>query len=164
LIEGRFRGTTGHSQRREIPNTCRELMSKGVDLIVFLRDANEENWREVRKKDEARCIPESRHLAVFGVCRRNVESWLCCECGWIASQTGRHPDEFRVDDPKGIFESALQITRTDKKEDAIADLVKSAPLKEWLTNDSFEDFYGKLWYFSKSIPGCNLENLRQASE
>jgi hypothetical protein len=163
LVEGSFRGTTGQSQRREIPNTCRELMFKGADLIVFLRDANDENWREVLKKDEARCTPQSQHLAVFGVCSRNVESWLCCQWSWIAAQTGRQPNEFQVDDPKGVFESALGISRADKKEETIANLLKDAPLKDWLANPSFKDFYEKLWDKSKFIPGCNLENLRQSS-
>jgi hypothetical protein len=163
LVEGKFRGTTGQSQRREIPNTCRELMFKGADLIVFLRDANDENWRDVLKKDDARCSPQARHLAVFGVCNRNVESWLCCQCSWIASHTGRQPDEFRVDDPKGIFESAIGISRSDKKEETIANLLQDAPLKHWLTNLSFADFYDKLWNKSKFIAGCNLENLRQSA-
>jgi hypothetical protein len=162
LVEGRFRGTTGQSQRREIPNTCRELMFKGADLIVFLRDANDENWRDVLKKDEARCAPECQHLAVFGVCSRNVESWLCSQSSWIASQRGRQPNEFRVDDPKGIFESALGISRADNKEETIVNLVNDAPLKDWLTNPSFEDFYDKLWNKSKLL-GCDLENLRRSA-
>jgi len=43
LIEGRFRGRSGQSQRREIPQTCLELVTKGTEVVVFLRDANEEN-------------------------------------------------------------------------------------------------------------------------
>jgi hypothetical protein len=163
LIEGKFRGRTRQTARREIPNICLEMMAKGADLIVFLRDANDENWRDVLKMDEARCSPQARHLAVFGICSRNVESWLCCQCSWIASHTGRLPDEFRVDDPKGIFESAIGICRSDKKEETIADLVKDAPLKDWLANPSFEDFYEKLWNQGKFIAGCNLENFRQSA-
>ena len=34
-IEGGFRGTSGLSRFRELPKICVELMSKGVDLIVF---------------------------------------------------------------------------------------------------------------------------------
>src|SRR5271157_676732 len=76
LVEGRFRGTSRESQRREIPRTCLELALKGADVIVFLRDTNEEDWRRVLKAEEARCRPEHQHLAVFGVCARNAESWL----------------------------------------------------------------------------------------
>jgi hypothetical protein len=145
-------------------------MSKGADLIIFLRDANDEKWREALKNEESRCAAESRHLAVFGVCDRNVECWLCCHCEWIAKQTGIQPNEFRVGDPKGIFELALEISGPDRKEEAIATLVKDAPtevLRHWLTNRSFEDFYGKLWQQSKRLrerfPDCSLENLRQSS-
>ena len=87
LIEGRFRGTSGQSQRREIPKTCVELTYKKADLIVFLRDANEENWRDVLKADEHRCRDEHRHLAVFAVCDRNVESWFCADAEWIRAST-----------------------------------------------------------------------------
>lgn len=159
LIPGQFRGTSGQSQRREIPNTCVELTSKGVDVIVFLRDANTEDWRDVLKADEARCRPEHQHLTVFGVCARNAESWLCCDASWIAAQTGGKPDDFFVEDPKGVFESALGITGTEKKEEEIARLVERAPLKNWLTNASFQTFYEKLWLKSKQFPACRMENL-----
>jgi len=161
LVEGRFRGRSGLSQRREIPNTCRELCFKGVDLVLFLRDANAENWRDVTKADSERCLPEHQHLAVFGVCNRNVECWLCADTEWIAQQTGREAREFATDDPKGILESAMQIASTDRKEPTIAQLVKAAPLHRWLDNRSFEYFYDELWQKSKQH-GCQIENLRES--
>jgi hypothetical protein len=161
LIQGKFRGTSGQSQRREIPNTCIELSSKGADVIVFLRDANTEDWREVLRSDEARCRAEHRHLVVFGVCARNVECWLCRDVHWIAAQTQRDPQHFQAEDPKGVLESALGITRTEKKEEEIADLVQHAPLQNWLSNESFENFYETLWQKSKQFIGCELENLRE---
>jgi hypothetical protein len=162
LIPGRFRGTSGQSQRREIPNTCLELSAKGVDVIVFLRDANAEDWREVLKSDQARCRAEHRHLVVFGICDRNVECWLCRDAHWIAAQTRRDPLHFQKEDPKGVFESALGVTRTEKKEEEIAGLVERAPLQNWLANESFENFYETLWQKSKEFPGCKLENLRES--
>ena len=110
LIEGRFRGTSGQSQRREIPKTCIELTAKGVDLIVFLRDANDEDWRDVLREDEKRCRSDHEHLAVFAVCDRNVECWLCTDRDWIAKETGRQAKDFDVADPKAPFEKALGIT------------------------------------------------------
>ncbi|MGO8766345.1 MAG: hypothetical protein ACLQSR_14560 [Limisphaerales bacterium] len=107
LIPGQFRGLSGVSQRREIPNTCVELCAKGVGLIVFLRDSNTEGWREVLKSDEARCQAEHSHIVVFGVCDRNIECWLCCDAQLIANQTGKNPQDFQIEDPKGVFESAL---------------------------------------------------------
>lgn len=161
LVEGRFRGRSGRSQRREIPNTCLELTSKAVDLIIFLRDADDEYWRDVLKADEARCPFEHRHLTLFGVCDRNVECWLCSDADWLGKQTSRDPNEFRVDDPKGVFESAVGITGVEKREEEVASLVESAPMANWLRNQSFEDFYNKLWQKSKEFPDCALENLRE---
>ena len=162
LIPGRFRGTSRLSARREIPNICIELRAKDADVIIFLRDANEEDWRDVLKADKARCRPEHQHLTVFGVCARNTESWLCCDASWVAAQTGRKPDDFRVQNPKGIFESAFGIIGTEKKEGEITSLVERAPLKNWLANASFQDFYGKLWIKSKQFPSCRIENLHES--
>jgi len=158
LVEGSFRGTSGLSQRREIPKVCIELIAKGVELIFFLRDANNENWREVLQAYEGDCRTEHKHLTIFGVCDRNIECWLCADADWIAKETGRRPDEFRVTDPKEIFEKAMQITGFDRKEQEIATLVQRAPLRNWLTNRSFEEFYGRIWGKSKE-QGCTIENL-----
>ena len=160
LVEGRFRGTSGQSQRREIPKTCVELCSKGVDLIIFLRDANTEAWRDVVRADEGRCRPQHQHLTVFAVCDRNVECWLCADVNWIAQRTGRSANAFCVDDPKGVFESAMRITTFDRKEDEIAEIAEQAPLSNWLANRSWEDFYDKLWRKSKEH-SCVIENLRE---
>jgi len=160
LIEGSFRGTSGLSQRREIPKVCIELIAKGAELIVFLRDANNENWREVLKTDEERCRPDHKHLTIFGVCDRNVERWLCTDADWIGKETGHPSDEFRVTDPKGPFEEAMGITRLDRKEEEIGVLVQRAPLRNWLSNRSFREFYERIWDRSKER-GCQVENLRE---
>lgn len=159
LIPGPFRGTTGQSARREIPNTCLQFQAQGVDMAVFLRDANNEDWRDVRKADSERCRLEHRHLAVFGVADRNVECWLCADADWIAARIGVAPGAFRVKDPKTAFEKALGTTRTDKKEAEITALVENAPLRAWLGNKSFEAFYEDLSQAAKSL-SCTLENLR----
>ncbi|MBN1507607.1 MAG: hypothetical protein JW955_12220 [Sedimentisphaerales bacterium] len=161
LIEGAFRGTSGLSQRREIPKVCIELVAKGAELIVFLRDANKENWREVLMAYEGDCRPEHMHVTVFGVCDRNIECWLCADADWIAKETGHQPDEFRVPDPKKAFEKAMQITGFDRKEQEIASLVRNAPLKSWLTNSSFKEFYERVWDKSKEN-GCKIENLQES--
>lgn len=159
LIEGRFRGRSGQSQRREIPKVCAELNSKGVDLIIFMRDANNENWRDVLKADVDKCVPQYRHIVAFAVCDRNIESWLCADRDWIARWTDRAPADFAVDDPKGVFQSALKITAWDRKEEEIAYLIGKAPLHRWLFNKSFEAFYNELWLKSKTV-ACTIENLR----
>ncbi len=127
--------------------------------MVFLRDANNDSWREVLKKDEETCRPEHKHLAVFGVCDRNIECWICADSEWIAKRTGRSPSEFQGEDPKKAFESAMGISSRDRKEEQIASIVQWAPLRNWMkSNSSFEDFYGHLWLKSKEL-GCSIENL-----
>lgn len=161
LAEGKFRGATRTSRTREIPQICLELHERhAVDLIVFLCDANKEDWRDVLKKEEARCPEKYRHLTLFGVCDRNAESWLCMDKEWLAQRTGQKPDVFSGDDFKPPFARAMGITGTDKKEAEIATLVEQAPLKSWLGNKSFADFYEKLRRFSQQR-GCRLENLRE---
>jgi hypothetical protein len=159
LLEGRFRGTTGLSQRREIPKVCIDLTAKGAEIIIFLRDANNENWREVLYAYEGDCRPEHRHLTVFGVCDRNIECWLCADADWMAKETGCEPSKFRAADPKQVFETAMHITRFDRKEREIATMTQRAPLKHWLSNRSFEKFYDRIWDKSKER-GCKIENLR----
>lgn len=161
LIEGAFRGTSGLSQRREVPKVCIELTTKGAELIVFLRDANNEDWREVLKAYEGHCRPDHRHLTIFGVCDRNVECWLCTDADWIEKETGHRADEFRVPDPKIPFEEAVGITRLDKKEDKITAMVQGAPLRNWLSNLSFREFYERVWSKSRER-GCRIENLRES--
>src|SRR6266478_3008886 len=68
--------------------------------------------------------------------------------------------EFTVEDPKGVVEAAFGITRDDKRETEIAEYVRNAPLRRWLTNPSFEHFYNSVRQKSLQI-GCELENLRK---
>lgn len=161
LMEGKFRGQTRASRHREVPRICQELSFKLVDLIIFLTDSNVNPWREVQQSDADKCPAQYQHLSVFGVCLRNAECWLAADPGHIANFSGRNEPEFRVDDPKGIVESAFGITRTEKQEAVIAEFVRSGPLHRWMTNPSFEDFFDQLWQKSKEL-GCQIENLREA--
>jgi hypothetical protein len=100
LVEGKFRGQTHTSRRREIPRICQELSRKGADLIVFLTDSNLNPWQDVQKADADKCPPQYRRLSIFGVCLRNAECWLAADSGHIANFSGRNEPEFRVADPK----------------------------------------------------------------
>ena len=85
---------------------------------------------------------------------------MCADRDWIAKRTAKETAEFQVADPKAAFESALAITARDRKENEIAELVQDAPLRNWLANRSFEDFYDNLWQKSKEH-NCRIENLRE---
>jgi len=156
LVEGRFRGEL---RPREYSKACLELQTKGADVIILLRDANDENWRAVAKKDLQACGSSYEHKMVVGVCHRNVECWLVADAQYAGIRTRRPEADFRVVNPKRVFDEAMQITARDRKEGKISEYVQQAPLACWLTNKSFEDFYEKLRLQSKRI-GCQLENLR----
>jgi hypothetical protein len=157
LIEGPFRG---NFLRREIPKVCFELATKGVDLIVFLRDSNREDWRTVRGADLERRDPRFAHLTVFGVCARNVEDWIVADPEWFSRETASPANSFRVGDPKGPVEAALGVTHRERQELRIAELVQRAPLRHWLRNQSFEQFYDDLRGHCVRL-GCVIENLRE---
>jgi len=162
LVEGRFRGSTHTSLRREYQKICDEFQFKSVDWMVFLTDANMRLWRDVQREERGRFPEDCRTRAIHGVPDRNVESWLCADADWLGRRLGCHPDRFRCDDPKGAFEEAMGITRDDKKEDEISLTVREAPLKVWLANQSFEDFYDQVRDASQQS-GCTIENLRERS-
>ncbi|MCX6843050.1 MAG: hypothetical protein NTX53_12300 [candidate division WOR-3 bacterium] len=160
LVEGRFRGSTEVSLRRGYQKICDEFSVKRVDVMVFLTDANEREWREVQREGRAKFPPECLDRAIHGVADRNIECWLCAEPGWLGSRLGVAPEQLRCDDPKGVFERAVGVNRDDHKEEEIAQIVKDAPLKSWLDSPSFEDFYRQAWHQSKQAV-CTIENLRE---
>ena len=157
LFEGRFRGQLPRSQ---IQKECKVLTQKGADLVIFLRDANEENWRDVLKADEAKCPVECRHRVVFGVCDRNAECWLASGADHLCAATGCSRERLGSGDPAAIVKKAFGLVGFDKEqqEPHVSAYVQRAPLKQWLQNKSFESFYQQLWNQSKTH-ACALENL-----
>ncbi len=158
LFEGRFRGQL---PRGQIPKECRILTDQGADPIIFLRDSNLEDWRDVLKGDQGKCPPEFRHLALFGVCDRNAECWLAADADHLAAKLGRARDELTTEDPSPVVKSGFGLVGFDKeqKEPDVAAYVQAAPIKNWLRNRLFEQFYEQLWHKSKEL-GCQIENLR----
>jgi len=158
LIEGSFRGASGISLRRDIPRICRELSHKGIRVIVFLTDADENASRCSLMPDPfLSCDPcsghaEFRHATLYGVADRNVECWMASDRNYLARRLGVPPQVLDVSDPKGIsdpflscdpcFERALGITSYERKEEEVASIVCNAPLRDWLKHSpSFETFY-----------------------
>jgi hypothetical protein len=159
LVPGRFRGSTKQSLRREFQRTCDELLLAGVDVIVFLTDAGAADWREVQANERAKLPKECLHCLLLGVPDQNIESWLCADAEWLASKLGGSPDLLRSKDPKRAFEQAVGIDRDDRRENEIAALIREAPLRRWLANGSFADFYEQARDLSQQL-GCSVENLR----
>lgn len=158
LIEGRFRGSTGLSLRREIPNICYDLFLKDADAVAFLTDANEGSWHGIRTK-EYRCVPDDKkYCTIYGVADRNIECWLTADEEYTRS-IGIDPDSIRGVDPKHEFERILGITGIEKKEDEIAEIVAAAPIDKWrLASKSFDDFFEQIQNASR-VFGCNLSSV-----
>ncbi len=160
LIEGSFRGTTRQSLRREYQKICDELAAKGATAMIFITDGDGADWRTVLRNERQR-FPQGRLIqSVHGVADRNIECWICADPAWLAQQVGENALIFRTVDPKQAFERALGINRDDKKEDEIADLVRRAPVRSWLSNASFEDFYERIRDLSQLL-GCEIQNERE---
>lgn len=161
LIRSYPRGSTGLSLRRELAKICHELFYlKRCDVLIFLSDADVQDWRELQRSEIAKLPEKIRSFVVYGMADLNIECWLCAEPQFIAQETGQDSSAFQVPDPKTAFESAMGISRDDKKEKEIARMVAHAPLNLWLKNSkSFEDFFDQLWQLSKQC-GCQIENLR----
>ena len=146
--------------RREYGKMCEEFVEKGVDAMIFVTDGDGRPWRDV-KREEREKFPQKRLvLAVHGVTDRNIECWICTDADYVANRLGIPAAELRVEDPKGRFETAMGITRDDKREDEIAQLVREAPLRQWLRSPSFEDFYEQVRRLSQML-GCEIENVRE---
>ena len=160
LIPGPFRGSTSASHRREYRKICLGFVARSADVMVFLTDADAEDWREVQRHERSRFPQEHLFRAAHGVADRNVECWICAESEWLARRLGSDADQLRGEDPKPAFERALGIDRGDRKEAEIAEVVTAAPLRAWLRNASFEDFYEQLRDQSQRL-GCLIENLRE---
>lgn len=159
LVEGSFRGSTGMAIRREYARISDELRMKGADVMVFLTDCDTDEWRAVQRNERDKFPADRLELAVHGVCDRNIECWICIEAEYVAERLGVVVAALRVADPKGAFEGAMRITRDDRREPEIAELVRQAPLHRWLESVSFEDFYEQLRNKSARL-GCQIENLR----
>jgi hypothetical protein len=159
MVEGLFRGVTRQSLRREYAKICDEFAFKSVDVMVFLTDADDAEWRKVKENERSNFPRERLALAIHGVADRNIECWFCADPEYVAQRLGIPAEELRVADPKGRFESAMGIDRSDRKEVEITSFVKEAPLHSWLGNPSFEDFYEQARDMSQ-LRGCKIENIR----
>ena len=146
LAEGRFRGSSGESFRREIHKTLMGLKDgKECDVLVVLTDADAHPWREVKRRESSRIPNDCGHLTLFGVADRNIECWLAIDRGALASELGCRVEEIPVEDPsgfvKGGFERRARIEGQDLQE-CVSDYVERASLKSWIEeSDSFRNFY-----------------------
>lgn len=167
LEEGRFRGSSKESFRREIANSLRDLKSdKRCDILVFLTDADANPWRDVKRRESDRIPEDCQHLTLFGVADRNIECWLAIDRGALARELKCRVEEIPTDDPSDFIKRHFGLPGSNKldKDDAkarIRDYVTEAPLRTWIRNsDSFEDFYeqARRWAAQNE---CSIRNERE---
>ncbi len=170
LAEGKFRGASRESFRREIANSLRDLKShKRCDILVVLTDADANPWRDVKRSESDRIPEDCKHLTLFGVADRNIECWLAIDRGALARELKCRVEEIPTDDPSksNFIKRRFGLTDRDTKQDAkarIRDYVAEAPLRTWIRNsDSFADFYENARDLATQNE-CSIPNERERGD
>ena len=151
-----FRGTALHP--RKYPGFCKEGQLKGCDVVIVLKDSDEEDLNTVYTNAKKYLDAETLHYVIVGVPVRNIECWMCANPEYIASRYNCEPDDFRVKDPKAAFERALNITNYERQFEKITALVQEYPsLRPMLEKSSFKRFYDNVRDFAQQN-GCQIPN------
>ena len=146
LAEGRFRGSSRESFRREIRTSLVDLRdTRQCDLLVVLTDADAAPWRTVRTREAAKIPDDCRHLTVLGVADRNIECWLAIDREALAEELDCSVEAIPDDDPSDFIKRGFGLSGRDSRQEAkarVGGFVARAPLKSWIErSDSFEEFY-----------------------
>ena len=147
LVEGRFRGSSRASFRREIRKSLWELKdAKACDVLVVLTDADTSHWREVKTRESGRVPDDCRYMTVLGVADRNAECWLATDRDGLAMVLQCRVEDIPDGDPSGFVKRGFGFTDRTTREDArtrVRNYVAQAELKSWIEgSDSFGNFYG----------------------
>ena len=153
LAEGRFRGSTRASFRRELRNSLVDLINdKDCGLVVVLTDADANPWREVKKRESAKIPDDCKHLTVLGVADRNIECWLAVNRQALAGELECTVNDIPDGDPSDFIKQRFGLSNRDSRHSAkkrVCDYVALAPLKSWIEgSDSFETFYREARQFA----------------
>ena len=167
LEEGRFRGSSKESFRREIANSLMDLKSdKRCDVIVVLTDADANRWQRVKQAERKKIPADCQHLTLFGVAARNIECWLTIDPGALTRELECSEEDIPTDNPSksNFIKRRFGLTDRDTKQDAKARIcyyVARASLRDWIEgSDSFEDFYkeARRWAAQNE---CSIPNERE---
>lgn len=168
LAEGKFRGASRESFRREIANSLRDLKSdKRCDILVVLTDADANLWRDVKRRESDRIPEDCRHLTLFGVADRNIECWLAIDREALARELKCQEEDIPEHNPSNFIKRRFELTERDKKQNAkarICNFVAQAPLRTWIRDSkSFEDFYEDVRDLAVQN-GCSFPNEREGED
>ena len=165
--QGKFRGSSPISFRREIANALWDLRDdKHCDVLIVLTDSDEYPWREVKRREWERVPEDCRHLCVFGVAKRNIECWLAIDREALARELGCKRADIPAGDPSGFVKRQFGLGKRDAaREEAktrVSRFVANAPLKTWIERaDSFEDFYRDARALGTQM-NCSIPNELEA--
>lgn len=146
LAEGRFRGSSRGSFRREIQKSLWDLKNaKACDILIVLTDSDSSQWREVKNRESAKIPADCRHLTVYGVADRNAECWLAIDRAALAEAIDCPAEDIPDGDPSDFIKRGFGLSDRDRREDGkarVSAFVAQAPLKSWIEgSESFEAFY-----------------------
>ncbi len=166
MEQGKFRGRSGASLRREIRQALLDLKNNhSCDYLVVLTDADEANWRDVYNREWKKVPSECQHITVFGVANRNIECWLSIDRPALATELGCKAEDIPTDDPSGFVKrrfgtGARGQVRHEGKE-RIQNFVSEVSFYHWLRNcKSFEHFWDQIYKLSKQA-NCSIPNERE---
>ena len=171
LAEGRFRGSSGESFRREIRKALLDLKdSKACDAVVVLTDADANRWQDVKRREWSRVPDDCRHLTLLGVADRNVECWLAADRGALAVELECRAEEIPKDDPSAFVKRRFGLTDRDRREaakDRVREYVAQASLRSWIgASASFASFHDDARGLAKqtrcAIPNERDDGVRQS--
>ena len=170
LEEGRFRGNSKESFRREIAKSMMDLKSdKRCDILVVLTDADANLWRDVKRRESKKIPDDCQHLTLFGVSDQNIECWLAIDRGALARELQCQVEDIPTGNPSksNFIKRRFGLTDRDTKQNAkvrICDYVAQASLKMWIEgSDSFEDFYEDARDLAAQNE-CSIPNEREGED
>jgi hypothetical protein len=160
LAEGRFRGESQESFRREITKVLTSFF-EGHDCryVVILTDSDNRGWNEVLKSEFARVPTKYQHKTCYGVADRNIECWLRLDKNHLAKALGCNVAQLEGEDPSDFIKSKFGFRSNEGglAETKVSDFVESAPLQTWRENSrSFNNFCDQLKEKS-TTEGCRID-------
>ena len=162
LAPGKFRGSSGLSLRRDMPNALKDLHDNhDCDYLVVLTDSDEEEWRTIHRNESERIPVELHHCTVFGVANRNIECWLALDRNALAEELGCKPNDFPSDNPSGFVKKRFGVSsRGPQGMERIQRFVVSSDFSNWLHDKSFKHFWEQIFQLSKHET-CDIPNIRE---
>lgn len=166
MEQGRFRGRSGTSLRREIRQALLDLKEdKGCDYMVVLTDADDAEWRDIYNREWNKVPEDCKHITVFGVANRNIECWLSIDRPALAAELGCKAEDIPADNPSGFVKRKFGVgsrgTERQVGEKRIEKFVSEVSFYHWLRNcKSFEHFWDQIYTLSKQA-NCSIPNERE---